>query len=223
MNPVFFLTILLYSSLYTHHAIAQVKDTTAFSHRFHVSIGMGYAADIDSWLEKPTGPDPQNPNVNKIYDGWNAWGAFSYHFGNKENNVMSFSFSKSITKAYDFTPAPALFNAIDFVTLNTFELAYGKIWKHKRSKFSPNIGLYVATQKTVLPSVRVYKDSNNIYYTLLDGYNKYKDVAPGVSGFFDYSYQLNKNASIGMRIKVYYSLYWYIENVTFTPFVNISL
>lgn len=222
-NYIIFLTILLCLFFNSNHAIAQDKDTTTFMNRLHVSVGMGYSADIDNWLEKPSGPDPQNPNVNKIYHGWNAWWSLSCHCGKKENNLISFTFSKSITKAYYFDPAPALFNAIDFVTLNSFEFAYGKIWKHKKSKFSPNIGFYVITQKTVLPYETVYKDSSNNYYTILGGYQKYKDVAPGFSGFFDYSYQLNKNASIGMRIKVYYSLYWYIENVTLTPFVNISL
>lgn len=217
-----YLLIILFIGGSCNNAIAQNRDNS-FIHDFYITSGMGYVIDPDDWLTKPKQPQPENPNVNKIHHGWGAWGSIKYNFGKKNNNRVGFLFSKAIIKAYYSDPAPALFQAIDFVTFNNFEFSYGRMLSHKRSNFLAGIGFYISTQKTVLPNERTYQDSSNNYYTVIESYQSFKDVAPGIDLYFDYAYRINSKVSIGLRLKVNYSLYWYIESAMLTPFIEIGL
>ncbi|MBX6379882.1 MAG: hypothetical protein IRZ01_04280 [Thermoflavifilum aggregans] len=202
------------------------QDSSFFqTHPLQIHSGFGYAADIDEWLHQYPGIPglPDNPNSNKIHSGWTAWVSLTYDWGKKKNNSWGVAFSKIIIKAYYGEPTPAFFNARNFVIFNNYEIPYKHTFFYKRSVFSPGIGFYISTQKTVLPIYTLYVDSSRNYYTLLKDFNEYKDVAPGIAPYFDYSYRLNDKVVLGIRLKVNYSLYWYIENVIISPFIDVKL
>jgi len=195
---------------------------TSFIDRLSFDAGTGYFADIFflSVKQDPLEPYFQtNPKVDQIHHGWGSAMGVGYRLGKKSHNTLHAYFTKAIVKdAYDEF-SPAFFTGIMFDTYSLYELVFEHDFISKRSIWTLGLGAAIESFKNQSPLYALYKDSSNRTYTLLYGFQNFRDVEPETVINVSYAYRLKSDFSIGIRLKTYFFDFIYPESLMVSPFI----
>lgn len=202
--------------------LAQVQNSSII-HQFSVNINYGYLGDL-SYLFEST-PSMYDNNISRLPSGWTGGIGIGYGFGYKKPyiNNISFNFYKGITKETHMEPAPANFKTVHHNFITNYEIAYSRRYGQKKFNFQTGLGVYISCLKSQQSVYRMVVNGNGNNTVPSWEWSDIKDVAPGITGFENFAYSLNSSATIGIRVKINYSLYWYFENFMATPYIEIQL